>query len=390
MAQIEQPLLPLEQLKALYYEPSSGLLSHYKLYQKAKTLGIKLTLKQINEFLKDQEVNQVFHQQRVKTYFTLKASQPWERVQIDLMDMSNQSIRKYKWIFCCIDVYTRYGFCIALRSKSETECVNAFSDVLKQIVEYNGFTPKQVDSDKESAFLSRSFKKLCDDYGITQNISEINDTKSKGIVERFNRTVRSIVGKYQTVYDRDWVTPLDDLMSNYNNTFHRTLQTTPNIALLNSEQFSDKYENNKRKQDTKAAKQTFNKKDIKIGDTVRVKIRKAIFDKEGHFFSKTTHKVERIEEGIYYVTSRKYGYKKYELLPIEKVEQNTPRQMEEIEENRNDEDIEDNERRRARRNNRRIDRDGINTERDVVQDENQRALRRYRKPRDLGFNIIDY
>ena len=76
MAQIEQPLLPLEQLKALYYEPSSGLLSHYKLYQKAKTLGIKLTLKQINEFLKDQEVNQVFHQQRVKTYFTLKASQP--------------------------------------------------------------------------------------------------------------------------------------------------------------------------------------------------------------------------------------------------------------------------------------------------------------------------
>lgn len=372
----------MDKLKDMYYDPKKGLLSEEKLYKKARKEGIDVKLKDVHSFLKDQEVSQVFNQRRVKTFFPLKADAPFQRVQIDLMDMSNMKIRNFKWIFCLVDVYSRYAFCIPLKSKSQSECVRAFTEIIEYIINEFSYSPSRVDSDKESAFISKEFKKVCSDYGTTQFISEINDTRAKAIVERFNRTLRSLIGKYLTAYrTTDWVELLNDITFNYNNTYHRTLQTTPSLAISNN----SKYDKSAAKQDSKARKNTYYQDNVKIGDTVRIKIKKGVFDKEGHQWSKTTHKVSQIENGMYYVTDRVNGYKPYEVLPIDKVEEYKPVDKEYI-----DAQEEVKEDQKQRRTSRRIRKEGIETK-DIVNDDNlSRATRRYRKQRDLGPVIQDY
>ena len=368
-----------EQLRSIFYDPKTGLLSTDKLWKKARSLGIKVKRREVEDFIKNQEVGQVYNRRKIKVHFPLQAYSPFERVQIDLMDMSNNSIKGYNWIFCLVDVYTRYSICIPLKNKSELECTRAFGTCIQEILDLVGYAPKRVDSDKESAFLSRRFKKLCGDYGIEQRFSEINDTKSKGVVERFNRTLRSLIGKYILAYNkRDWVSMLPDIVHNYNNTFHRTLQKSPIEAIDNNEV----YEYRRRVQEERARGQNYNKVDMGVGSTVRVKIKKGTFDKEEHQWSKSTHKVERIENGMYYVSDRVHGYKKYELLPVDKVERL-------IEKTSSDPEAEIQEIRRDRRINRRINKEGV-SEGDIVRDENSRVLRRFKPRTDLGFSITDF
>src|ERR1700710_993185 len=113
----------MEALKELYNNPLTGFLSESKLYAKAISLGIKVTHNSVKEFLKQQEVSQVFHERKVKHYFPLQSQYPFQRIQIDLLDMSNETVRGFKFIFVAIDVYTRYAFCIPMKNKTEGESV---------------------------------------------------------------------------------------------------------------------------------------------------------------------------------------------------------------------------------------------------------------------------
>ena len=369
-----------EALSKLYYDPKEGLLSAEKLYQKTKVKNINVTRKQVKEFLSNQETSQIFHKQRVKTYYPLQASTPFDRIQIDLMDMSNNNDHSYKWIFCCIDVYSRYAFTVALKNKSEEQCLSAFKIIIKLIVDIYGFLPSQLDSDKESAFISKKFRSLCKDYGIRQNISDINDVRAKAVVERFNRTLRGLINRYQTAYHtREWLKALSDLTLNYNSTIHSRLKTTPINAIISNEYF----ENAKVQQAQKAKKQSYNHQDIRVGDKVRLLVRKGLFDKEGTSFTKSTHIISNIEGLEYYVSDRVYPYKKYELLKITQIDQYKPVSNQTVKEDIQKETAEAH----TRRTNRRINKEGINPKEDIIKDIDARALRQYRKPRDMGFFI---
>jgi hypothetical protein len=137
----------MEALRELYYDPKLGVLTENKLYAKAKSLGLVVTHKLVHEFLQSQEVAQVFKPVRIKHYYPLIATAPFQRLQVDLLDMSNQAIRGYKWIYCAVDVYSRFAICVPLKSKTTGECVRALNETLKQIRHINAFTPSQIDSD---------------------------------------------------------------------------------------------------------------------------------------------------------------------------------------------------------------------------------------------------
>jgi hypothetical protein len=95
------------------------------------------------------------------------------------------------------------------------------------------------------------------------------------------------------------------------------------------------------------------------------------------------HKVESIDEGQYYVSDREHPYKKYELQLVTDVEQPEPiSQAERVEE----EQVKDQSK-RMRRTSRRIRKEGISPDKDIVTDENARVLRRFKPRQDLGFFI---
>ena len=95
-------------LQQAYYDPSTGLISAQKLYQKLKVQGV--TLKQVQDFLKKQEVVQLLKPAvKPKVYFPITSFEPREHLQIDLMDLSNIAITNsyYKYLLVSIDIFTR-------------------------------------------------------------------------------------------------------------------------------------------------------------------------------------------------------------------------------------------------------------------------------------------
>ena len=52
----------------------------------------------------------------------------------------------YRYLFCCIDIYTRYAWVRLMKSKKANECLSVFKDILKSAKE----NPLIVMSDKGS------------------------------------------------------------------------------------------------------------------------------------------------------------------------------------------------------------------------------------------------
>ena len=93
-----------------------------------------------------------------------------------------------------------------------------------------------------------------------------NHNKRKSVVaERFVRTLRNKIHKYITSISKDlYIDKLDDIVSNYNNTYHKTIKmkhvgVKPSIHIDSSKDFNDKY------------------RKFKIDDTVRISTYKNIF-----------------------------------------------------------------------------------------------------------------
>ena len=81
----------------MFYDVSNGgLASVDKMYRRLKVSHPEITRKQVTEFAKLQEVNQVFKPKKVVKYYPLSSYTPLQRVQIDLLDVSNDSSQNRK------------------------------------------------------------------------------------------------------------------------------------------------------------------------------------------------------------------------------------------------------------------------------------------------------
>lgn len=370
-------------IKEVYYDASQGLLSMKKLYEKLKEIGKPKTMKQVKEFLAVQEPQQVFHQRHVKTHFPLVSYAPFERLQIDLLDVSNLASHNgnYKFIFCCIDVYTKFAWALPIKSKADTEVLSAFKHVVYQIEDYMGLSPQSIDCDKEASFRSRQFKKFAADNDIS--LHYVEDNLGVAVVERFNRTIRQIIGKYMTAFHtQKYIDKLPKLMENYNHTYHSNIQTTPFKAINNNAKYEERM--NEQFENAKAEANKKNYSGFKVGNTVRLLIGRTLFDKKtDQKFTKTVHVIEAIEKGEYKVSDRVKLYKPYELLKADKSEQH-------IVQDEKDKDIEikvkANEK-KQKTTKRRLRKEGVQNKH-IVQEVNARVLRRYRKERDHGPFIV--
>ena len=80
--------------------------------------------------------------------------------------------------------------------------------------------------DKGSEFYNNSFKKLLKDNDI-EMYSVHNEGKSV-VAERFIRTLKNKIYKYMTSMSKNvYINKLDDIVYDYNNTYHRTINMKP-------------------------------------------------------------------------------------------------------------------------------------------------------------------
>lgn len=99
---------------------------------------------------------------------------------------------------------------------------------LKKILTEANASPWKLRTDKGSEFYNKQVQALLNEYGI-KIFSTENDEIKSGVIERFNRTLKSRMWKYFTAENtRRYVDVLQDFVDAYNNTYHSSIKMTPN------------------------------------------------------------------------------------------------------------------------------------------------------------------
>ena len=282
-----------QELRDLYYDPVNGYRSREKLYQKAREKGLKVSRREVKEWLETQDTytryKPIFRKHKFqKTYVKELADQ----IQLDGVDMGKykHKNRGYYWFLTGVEVLSRYAFAIPVYRKDTKNMTEGVEKLLEEFkVRFDKY-PNVVQFDDGKEFYNVGVKTLLEDNNI-EYFSTQSDKKA-AIVERFNRTLKTIMWKY--FYSKgtyNWIDVLDDLVKNYNNTKHRSILTKPaDVNKTNEDQvwvtlFGD-------------AVGKFPLPKFRVGDTVQVSRYKSIFSKgyEANF-TEEIFKVKKVLRG---------------------------------------------------------------------------------------------
>ena len=191
--------------------------------------------------------------------------------QIDLIEIHQfaESNDNYRYLITAIDIFTRFAFVQPLKDKT----ANVFLDGFKAIMKKAKVFPEKILADRGSEIKNKLFKKYC-----TQNnviLLHSDNFVHAPFIERFNRTLKSLMYKYMTANETDrFIDVLQLLVKTYNNRIHRMIGMTPAQA--------EKDENAhliREKQEKVYAKRKRRAPRFKKGQTVRVSKLKGQFDR---------------------------------------------------------------------------------------------------------------
>ena len=122
----------------------------------------------------------------------------------------------------CIDIYSRYAFVKKLKNKDGAKVLEAF----KEMINEEG-KPENINLDEGSEFIYTPFRKYCEDEDITLWYSNKDQDNKNSIIERFHRTLRNYLLRYEVATGQSYIDYLDYIIDNYNNTYHSTIKNKP-------------------------------------------------------------------------------------------------------------------------------------------------------------------
>ena len=181
----------------------------------------------------------------------------------DLVDMQliSKFNKGFRFLLCVIDIFSKYAWVVPLKDKKGVSIVDAFQKILDD----SNRKPNKIWVDKGSEFYNNSFKKWLKNND-TEMYSIHNEGKSV-TAKRFIGTLKTKIYKYMTSVSKNvYIDKLDDIVGEYNNTYHRTIMMKP-IDVKDNTYIDFKKE--------------VNDKDLKfkVGDRLRISKYKNIFAK---------------------------------------------------------------------------------------------------------------
>ena len=188
----------------------------------------------------------------------------------DLVEMQTfaRKNKGYKYILMIIDVFSKFGWAVPLKTKTGIEVTAAFQHLWETP---QSPPPQKLWTDKGKEFYNRPMKELLKKNNVELYSTE-NEEKSC-VVERWNRTIKRTMWKYFTANNtQNYIDVLPEIIEKYNNTYHRSIKCTPTFAREPSN-YQHVFEALYGKvQPTTQAK-------YKVGDRVRIVKKKKTFEK---------------------------------------------------------------------------------------------------------------
>lgn len=192
--------------------------------------------------------------------------------QSDLVELIPYSkINKgYKYILTVINCFSKVADAFPLKDKTAKSVSMAMEVVIKR----NNFKIKHLQTDDGKEYFNSTFRKLVNKYNI--NHYSTNSEIKAAIIERFNRTLKGdMFKKFSLRGSYKWIDILSQLISNYNNKFHRTIGMKPkDVNERNEEVVLKRIRKNTRPIIDKNPPRKFN-----VGEKVRISKHKGIFTK---------------------------------------------------------------------------------------------------------------
>lgn len=252
-----------------------------------------LSLKDIDNFLQSQVVYSLHRENRIrpKKHIPTFAYVKRDLIQIDLLDVSqladdNDGIR---FLFIAIDSFSRKAWITPLLRKDQDSVLEGFKKLHAQMCP-DGERIQAICSDRGKEFLNAVFQSYLDEHSIELRISKT--LNHCGIIERFNRTIQSLLFKYLTqTGSKRYIDKLDLILKTYNNRRHRMIKCTPNqgeteaFKMLIRTEFEKRYSKLKKKE-----------AGLSLGRLVRLRVDRTKFHRS--YQQQSTDEVFRICEVI--------------------------------------------------------------------------------------------
>jgi hypothetical protein len=197
--------------------------------------------------------------------------------------------RGYTYVLTCLDLGTRRLFIKPIKQKTAANVRDAFHAIVTE----NNLKTSCVKSDNGTEFQGEFLAYLNE-----RSIKHFNSAPAQpwtNPVERYHRTMKQALYKHELATGKkNWVEPLQKIVENMNQTFNRSLKTTPDEA----KDLPDDIRLDRLKRYGVKKRRTNGKTAYNIGDIVRKRIpRGSKFEKMKEFYSEETYIVSQINRG---------------------------------------------------------------------------------------------
>ena len=231
-------------LSAIYYKPGSpasftGASKLWDVVKRKKNRPKGLTLKAVRKWLKLQDTHSMhliprkrFPTEKIITEYM---DQTWQGDLIDLSALAEYN-DNYKFIAVFIDLFSRFLWAVALKTKKSLDTSRAFQDILDTTKR----KPETLTTDQGKEYTGKPFQDTLVRNGITHIL--VYGQHKAAYAERVNRTLQDKLYKY--FYEKQtlrYVAILKDIVSSYNNTIHGSTKMAPaDVTSKNSMELYDR------------------------------------------------------------------------------------------------------------------------------------------------------
>ena len=147
----------------------------------------------------------------------------FERVAMDLLDVSIISAKGHKYILVVCDYFTKYTEAYPLADKTARSVADALMDKWLPIYGFILF----LHSDQGKVFDNTMVHKLSELLGTVKTKTTPYHPRSDGLVERFNITLLAMLAVFVSCEHDNWDDLLPFMMLSYNTTVHTSTGFTP-------------------------------------------------------------------------------------------------------------------------------------------------------------------
>ena len=159
------------------------------------------------------------------------AGEPFEVVAVDITGKHPKSARRNEYIVTAIDIFSKWAEAYPVRNHTAATVARVLTDNL-----FSRFgMPMRILTDQGTEFESNLFQELCRCMGIEKVRTTPYKPSTNGCVERFHRTLNSMIAKVVQDNQRDWDDRVPTVMAAYRAAKHSSTGYSPNFLILGRE-----------------------------------------------------------------------------------------------------------------------------------------------------------